>query len=464
MKKLISSLCLILAAMLAFAMPVLANSAAPEWAFGPEVIGLVQTENCPIEVEEENLTFHIHQFPAEYYESQEVFDAYNATVTAEYTFHNPTDQTVTAKLLFPYGILPDYAADMEQDLSRYQVTVNGAPVKTQMRHSYDPEGGNFALDKSLQWLNFDFESINYDGMWEGDPITLDTPVAKRTYQVTDLSPGEEAFVACWHHANFSRTLLYIAGAEEYLDTEVGYGRGIVMNSADPVVELYIIGDESSYMEMKRGYSDGRKALTLEPVQTEVVTFREFLMQSYDPQTAVSEEDWQRAALARLEKSGFFRGLWRHGLNLDVRDELMGWLEYEITFAPGERLVNAVTVPIYPAEKDGVYGYEYLLSPAQTWASFGKLNITIDTPFYLYEPLGVYEKTDSGYTRTLDTLPEGELSFLLKTAYEPIDYEKYDEVHAEPYVGAPIGILIFVVIPMVMIPIAVISLRSNRNRK
>lgn len=61
----------------------------------------------------------------------------------------------------------------------------------------------------------------------------------------------------------------------------------------------------------------------------------------------------------------------------------------------------------------MYDYTYLLSPAQTWAEFGNLEIVINTPYYLHESsLSGFEKTETGYAYSQDGLPEGDLTFEL----------------------------------------------------
>ena len=70
-------------------------------------------------------------------------------------------------------------------------------------------------------------------------------------------------------------------------------------------------------------------------------------------------------------------------------------------------------------KPGVYSYTYLLSPASTWAKFGRLNIDINTPFYMTESdKRSFVKTNSGYSYTSDGLPEGELNFSLSESAHP----------------------------------------------
>ena len=59
------------------------------------------------------------------------------------------------------------------------------------------------------------------------------------------------------------------------------------------------------------------------------------------------------------------------------------------------------------------------SPASTWASFGELEIRVETPFYMIEDsLGGFTKTDYGYVMKTEGLPQGELRFTLCESAEP----------------------------------------------
>ena len=88
--------------------PYYANSAQTHWTGVDATGAMVTDENSPIVVEKEVLTFDITEFPSNYYREMEEYLAYSGKVTAEYTFYNPSDYTVTATLLFPYGKTPDY--------------------------------------------------------------------------------------------------------------------------------------------------------------------------------------------------------------------------------------------------------------------------------------------------------------------------------------------------------------------
>ena len=94
-KKITAGILLLLLLAGGCAQPAYANSAQRHWS-GTDVTGAVVTgEDCPIVVERELLTFDVQEFPEQYYPDTDSFLAYTGKVTAEYTFRNPADYTVT---------------------------------------------------------------------------------------------------------------------------------------------------------------------------------------------------------------------------------------------------------------------------------------------------------------------------------------------------------------------------------
>lgn len=100
-----------------------------------------------------------------------------------------------------------------------------------------------------------------------------------------------------------------------------------------------------------------------------MTFMEFVMSEYPDDRNILKSDWYNAAVDELRTSSTGNCIIRDTRFFRLEVLLLRWYEYEITLAPGERIVNTVTAPIYPDINEGmkptVYKYTYLLSPAQT---------------------------------------------------------------------------------------------------
>ena len=420
MKKLFGVLALS-AACLISQFSAMANSAQKDWQ-GTSANGVIVTdEECPVTVEKERLTFDISEFPETYYSTPEEFLSYTGRVTAEYTFYNPTDYTVNATLVFPFGKAPSYgyhtdpltgAAEYDADTEKYGITVNGSETENRLRYTY--AAVDFEVERDMAKL--------HEGYVEDPFYYPDIPVTKYIYGVRGID-GEKyrnAGAGFRISGDGSKTKVFTEAGMGYYHREDAIEASLWVNNGS-ILEIYMIGEqpekplqwhlyEDSSMEKK---IDGTVFLT----DTEKMTFRDFAMMAYNPLSSVSETDWYNAVVYELNlyerNAGFIESRYDH---LNVLDTLMRWYEYEITIGPGERIVNEVTAPLYPEihdYADPVCDYTYLLSPAQTWKEFHDLEIMINTPYFIRESnLEGFEKCEDGYRLTLESLPAVDLKFTL----------------------------------------------------
>lgn len=418
-------------------LPVAANSAQSYWK-GTDATGAIVTDNdCPIVVEHELLTFDVQDFPEPHYTSAEAFLAYPGKVTAEYSFYNPADYSVTATLRFPFGVLPDYAVTYDEskqkrcdDTVKYEISVNGEVIEKTLRHSSHPQfSGQFDLYTDMGKL--------YDSYIEDEFYHPDLPVTKFTFLASGVD--EERYPA-------ADGALYLTSDEtktKVLMENLGGGDGtnedysIIKTWVDEEkpFSVYVMGEVPQDFPQWKFYSDGSGETEIEGrmelLSSETMTMKDLALLKMEADSPVLEHDWYNAVIAMLKNRE-----WSHGAidcdamhELNVSYDLMRWYEYEITLAPGERLVNTVTAPIYPDVNTGykppVYSYGYLLSPAKTWADFGTLDVVINTDSKIYksEPRG-YEKDGSSYKLSLDGLPDGELTFSLCNKRNPSRTSSY----------------------------------------
>lgn len=155
-----------------------------------------------------------------------------------------------------------------------------------------------------------------------------------------------------------------------------------------------------------------------------MTLVDFALCNWSEDSGVSQVDWYNALVCELAENPAQNSI----LSLQCFEShfsgfLMRWYGYTLTLAPGQRTVNTVTAPIYPDinadYKPPIYQYTYLLSPAKTWASFGTLEIVVNTPYYLTDSsLKGFVATESRHALSLSGLPEGELTFTLCTDASP----------------------------------------------
>ena len=449
-----------------------ANSAQSHWNGVYSTGAIVTDENCPVVVEKEVLTFDISEFPANYYQNIDEYIAYSAKVTAEYTFYNPADYTVTATLVFPFGNLPDYAYDyydeesngyvQADDTAKYSITINGEVIEKTIRHTLFDRYDQFNADEDIPLL--------YDGYVSDSFFNLDMPITKYQYEISgiDAEKYPSARVAIDVGEFDGKTkVLFPEAHGMHVQKDGDYRLAASVDNGD-VITLYVFGDQGYTIPEWKFYKDGgvedkeeiNGTATLVPKGTETMTFKDFALQEYKVDSSIIESDWYNAMVAHLnrnqEKGGYIN---TDGSIFDISKSLMRWYEYEITLAPGERITNAVQAPMYPDidlnYTPTVFQYQYLLSPAKSWANFGSLEIVVNTPYYITESnIEGFTKTDTGYFVKLNGLPNGEFEFTMSTDENPIPPKTapklFMQIETIIFIGAVIlilsgGITTFVII-------------------
>lgn len=461
-----------------------ANSAQKRWNGVDATGAMISSENaeevCPVIVEKEVLTFDVPEFLQEYYTEEEQYLDYGAKVTAEYTFFNPSDYTVTATLLFPFGNEPDYAyreynSETEdrtgnKDTGKFDILINGNPVEKNIRYSLTYPGSQFALETDLALL--------HDGFLEDEFYTPDMTVTKYVYTASgvDTEKYRAANAAFDVSKNGNTRKIFFeeqSGYHTQKDDEVRVSAWVDENGQSFTV--YVIGEPFEKQPEWKFYGDGSVpdqgeiagSMTYESAETTTMTLREFALQGWSEETGVSETDWYNAVVTEMKTDETHNDYgilslerYRQGLT----GYLMRWYEYETSLAPEERLVNTVTAPIYPGidltYEPPVYNYTYLLSPAKTWAAFLELEIHINTPYYLTEStVDGFGQCSEGYVVFVDGLPTQEFEFTLSTEPNPVGPDG-----APSFTGKTLRRLIFLCAGVICIAGAFGNLASKGKKK
>lgn len=470
------------------ATPVFANS-GPAWEYGVTGTGVtVRNEDSVLAVESERLIFDIKDFPP-LYPAEPV--EYKSTVTAEYRFKNTSENTVHTSMAFPLGNVPDYlnsccpppGIQTAQDVIAPVITVDGVEVETQIRHTY----GNY---------------LYYDGFDEGVPKILDdwykddffkpdTPVKAYTVKV-DRDNYSDIVATCNVTADESKA--------RYL---CGNGYGNRMNfyyyetsfTFEDLVEcgqyvFYVLGDESAISfdwkvqeEFSRFGKVGRRDVDL-PVEVKEITdnagqlkyptLKDLILSGRVAGSAVSEMDYYNGIAQeylRTSEGDAYGGDLRSLPKTDAA--FCVWYTYEVEAQPNASFVNTVTAPLYPnihtEYSPYVYEYEYYLSPAKEWASFGKLTIEINANgYFLFHSLpvdisdGGFSTSDGTYVATFDSLPDEELTFRLCSEENPL-YNHGGGTSVALYVVFIIIALIILVPSLAGFIVAMVYLGKNRKK-
>lgn len=412
--KIIALVCLLLM-IPCFMLPASANSRAQEWRGVDSSGAMVIGEDIPIEVTRELLTFDINTLPYASYRDEESFLAYDSKVTAEYTFHNPTDMTITATLLFPYGRFPEYGRGVyTTDGEKYSVTVNGEPVEAKIRHTMLKHSSDsyFDVDNEILKISNDYATV-------GD-FSPDMPVYKYTYTVSGIddtlletSSEENRPFLCVAYGGDPDGLYF--GRNEFQshfpDDQIELRRRIDKNYQEAVFYTFgrALEDDELDSYIKCNSSSSVNAI-IEKIVTEM-TLKDYILADYNEEIDITRIDFYNSVVFNNVEiynlsSGFKATNFDTDFNYYYLDR---WFEYEITLAPGESITNTVVAPLYPQidawDKPIKYNYTYYLSPASTWADFGELEILINCPYTMLETnIEGFEKTESGYKYTGQGLP------------------------------------------------------------
>ena len=453
---------------LAFSMScVYANSAQTRWTGTDSTGAIVLDEDSPIIVEKELLTFDINEFPQSYYRDVNDFVTYSAKVTAEYTFYNPSDYTVTATLAFPFGGTADYADLYDHELNKrllnvdtekYDVTVDGHAIDKQIRHTLMYYGAQFELEEDLLKL--------HDGFMKDDFYSPELSVFKYTYSPRNVDlekhPAATAAIKLTDNGQINKF---------YMENQSGGSTekdGILLSTwvdRNDQFSVYIIGEplesELEWLFYHNGACEEKIDGTMLQINYEEMTLKDFVLSYYQKDSGILDYDWYNAVVTSMKAHEWAYGA-IHSMeaNLDVSNMLMRWYQYEITLEPKQKLVNAVTAPIYPAingdYEPAIFKYTYLLSPAKTWKEFGNLDIVINTPYYLIESSQDFQYNNPGYELHLTGLPEGELIFTLSSDSNPV--APVYPVYIYPFIK--IGMVGFILIAGIVI--GFLSLKKKRK--
>ena len=395
---------LTLSLMLPFMMiPASANSALTEWSGRKENVVMTTDGDSPIVVEHETLTFDIQELVDTYHnDDYDPSKEYKSSVTAEYNFYNPSDMTVTAELAFPIGSIGENS-EGEYTKDKYSITVNGETIEHKIRHTYGSISG-FNLEYDLPRLKDDYTTHEF--------VNLDTKVTKYSFNIAPIKENQTGYPKVYFDidpADYENTKIYCDGSYA---RKLDNGK-IRITRNNLGMTIYFIGEVPEKLPEFVVYKDIFDSDDIEilpsrstVIGTEEMTFRDLAFRSYKEEYGISEMDWYNAVMLGMESD--FPVLHDQYMILQAHDFLC-WYTYELEFKPGERNVNSVTAPMIPGQNlnynPRYFKYNYLISPAVTWADFGSLDIYVNTPYYMVESnIDGFEKTESGYYLHLDGLP------------------------------------------------------------
>lgn len=357
---------------------------------------IVTMENCPVVVDKEDLDFYI------YYQgksnSQGQYEQFGS-VCATYTFRNPSENTINMDVVFPYG----YKDENKSDKDDCSVSVDGAQIAWRTRYTHI-DYYSFDIERDLSSLSDDFVQDSF--------FATTQKVYKYTYSVADTAQGLD--LTFEYDRNWARKVVC-----DFHSQREGGKQQIVMSTAGKSqLVFYVVGEDLDIAACDVTVIGGQKGGHLSLVSRQEQTFGDELAYVNRPADSdVLDIDWYNA-LANTFNSLHDRTVinpLEFVISRYPEFSLFRWCQYTLSIAPGQTIVNSVTVPLFPARNEryipAVYEFIYYLSPATTWAGFKDLTVNIHTDGYLLNyAIKGFAKTDGGYTYHSDKLPDGELTF------------------------------------------------------
>ncbi len=472
MKKLCLTFVLLIFCVTLFLFPsaAFANSALREY-YGASATGALLTGNCPVRVTSEKLVFNIADYP-----DRENFSLndYKSTVSAEYTFYNPSEYDISMQLVFPFGQNPLYlkSGDYIKNV-RGGVTVDGKEADTVLRATYG--GDMFEVDDALAMIK--------DELTEPRKYGYDMPVYKTVYQFS-VPNGQDGEVLA--RFDFDEDYVWCTDKEIYRYEYPSELDRIYLKVEDgEEITLYTFGEYDIALENKVSFcrevtSDGKRGAadlkydkidgcSIRKTDFSEITLRDVALTYYDESDGISVTDYLNAVTEHIDNHSIthYNGLEQ----FDVWKNLILWYQYDVNIQAGSSAVNRVTAPIYPtinfAYEPNKFEYTYLWSPAKKWAGFENLDVEINASVdcYLLDGNSSFEQTENGYKAHFDSLPSGELHFVLC----PSDNPEYIKTASNYFWGIFAAIVIFLLVSAVVtvvfaIVVPIVITKNHRLNK
>ncbi|MGN0805185.1 MAG: zinc ribbon domain-containing protein [Candidatus Coproplasma sp.] len=445
-------------------------SAIPAFAYAPLTYdeGVISTgiycveNNSVLELQSQTLTYDIGT-PIYELKGDEKYDS---KVTAEYVFRNPTEATVTAKMAYPVCGEPNYAQyDDKVQKVENPITVGGQPVEYQVRHTY---GTSNSFEEDAKKIK--------DSYFTTDFFTTDLPVTEYVFKANLAEKNE--------YATFKVEMPQNTGTRYFCDTD--YKGNFYYRMYDGTkFSVFVLGNDPDLSNLNWSitqYSNllGRDiqvngSVTLEK-KLEPTTFKDYVLKNYDSLSDVSEVDYYNAMFDLINKDG----IWAGNGATPYGGRFTEWYVYETSIEAGATVTCAVTANLYPTvyynSRPFTYEYNFYISPAGEWASVGSLTVNINTEQFMQKgevydsddaENSLFQKTETGYTATLTSLSNTELSF--KTCSVQTPDMGTSSGYVGIYVGLAVGIILLSIcigIPLIIgltVLIVVLVKRKKKNK-
>ena len=373
--------------------------------------GLINVDDNPIDVLNENLTFDLY--------------GNSASVTAEYTFHNDSDNDLNAELLFPIGpavdrggVVYSYNPEVYIDSSKLDTTIRLIPNSSNIIDSLSYLSDDY-LDSVFDEYNIYYYEFNNDDIHEAT----------------------------------------ITGG--YVIPDYAYSYYYIENS---ILNTY--RDTTTFSNFCFVLAKGDYTLTIDEGTAEF-------------NTRVSNK---QELVRKLLCHDIYEELYNYYNELDIyniyvsNEDLYGSLaviDYNISIAANSNCINTVKTDmkytINTKYKSKVYEIRYYVSPASTFKSFKNLNVYLNSDMYLISNnIKLAKQKDGSYKVSYKKLIDKEIDLAL--SYDKSVKNAYNNswilgtilVVGLAALGIFIIVIVFAALGIVALVFAIKKKKINKN--
>jgi len=473
------------AIMAAFAAPVFANSGPVFWQGYPSSDVMAIEENSPIVIENENLVF-------DFYDIDSFSYSLRGKVTATYEMLNPTQETKTVQMAFPFvGKLDSLLA------KEIAISADGheLPYDIYIGDVVNSHGSSF--QKKEEDASFDFASIIStitDETYKAENFAENEKGKRYLIEVKPTTDQRINFAVDFNF-NPEKTKVLTTGFNRYEGD--GVNTRIAAWCYEPrTLEIFVLGEDVDF-EIT-GFSDGeledKTDLFTYQLSEQEVEVKPYLLDYIKKNTYVQNDD--SIIKKELDKSQSYNNqlynLYAKSLDQTFSNRSGYSSEYDLIEKENyERILTLVYTVEFPPNSTKevsvsyrtagtmdntktakpLHTYDYILNPAKNWGDFKNLNIEIITPqqapyvvassIELAREENEDNKDSYVYTATLATLPEDDFTFTIYSAEKITLLDKIQGSLNKSFgYFAPLVIGVVVLIIVAFIIKAALRLRKN----
>lgn len=444
---------------------VYANSGPVYWQGYPSSDIMTVDKDSNIEVKSEDLIF-------DFSDGDNNSHSVQANVTAQYEMTNPTGETQSVQMAFPY-IERLYNINYDNikitaDDKEIPYEVYAGNVVNSYRNSFEEnKDDSFDFDEIVNTISND--------IYESKSFTADE-IGKLYYFEIKATANEKVDFTVDFTYDQEKTRILIKNFNSFgrEDEKVSIATDCYESQ---IAEIYVLGEDID-MDII-GYTFGSSkeetnAFTYELTEKEI-DVKSYLLDSMKSNSFVDFEHISDIQLYNLYASALDK-YFVNNLGFCTVDDILAecgsvrviTLVYNVEFLPFQDQqvsvsYNTTGTMDKRSTSSPQYLFDYILNPAKNWNSFNKLNIKIITPQeapYIIDSSIAFNKVESNiYTASLEKLPEEDLSF---TLYQKEKITLYDKI--EGRINRSFGYFAPIVIGVIGFFIIVISFIIARKFK